>query len=90
MCPEQDRGAIRVRRALIVGEMRKGRPVVYQEPLARCRSCGEVIAPSRMLERVMALLGSEADAYRRVLTRYCAPCRALVGRQDGAGGERGT
>lgn len=79
VCPERERGAIRVRRMLDLGELRQGRRVVYREPVARCVACGEVIAPSRMLERVMALLGSEAETYRRVLTRYCARCRAAPG-----------
>lgn len=79
VCPERERGAIQVCRTLHLGELRKGKRELYREPVARCVACGEAIAPSRMLERVVSLLGSEGESYRRVLTQYCSTCRALSG-----------
>ncbi|MDR5694794.1 MAG: 4Fe-4S binding protein [Armatimonadota bacterium] len=77
VCPEGERGAIRLRRGFDQKRLQEGKAVVYREAVARCVACGAPIAPNRMLERVMALLGSEDPSLQTVLTRYCTSCRSF-------------
>lgn len=78
-CPEVERGAIRVHQAVDVAELLRGMRGVYREELVRCSACGAPVAPRRMLERVMGLLGEEGRAWEGILSRYCSGCRALRG-----------
>lgn len=86
-CPEVERGAIRVRGAVDVAELRRGVRIVYREEVVRCVACGAPVAPRRMLERVLDLLGEEGRTWEGVLSRYCSDCRALRGTADGSESE---
>lgn len=79
VCPEVNRGAIAVERAVDLGRLRQGRVTFYREPVVRCARCGAPIAPDRLVNRVLGLLGAEYSALFPVLTRYCNSCRGLVG-----------
>jgi ferredoxin len=85
VCPEVGRGAVGVRRAVDVGELRRGTRTVYREDVVRCVVCGAPVAPRRMVQRVVDLLGEEGRVWEGVLSRYCAGCRAIRGSQDGTG-----
>lgn len=82
-CPERARGAINVRRATVWKALREGEREVYRDRIARCIACGAPIAPDRMLDRVMTLLGNESHPLRQILTGYCSSCRILAGHRDG-------
>ncbi len=79
VCPEQTRGAIRVHRMISWEQLLAGPRVLAQDRVTRCVRCGASIAPARMVDRVMALLGNESPGLRENLAQYCASCRFIAG-----------
>ncbi len=74
-CPELAQGAITLRRKLDVERLKRGRNPLYRVGIARCTSCGALIASSKMVERVGELLGEEHASVMPILARYCPECR---------------
>lgn len=77
-CPEVERGAIRLKKAVDLASLGQGRILVYREETPRCVVCGAPIAPNKLLKRVEALLGSEYAATINRFQRYCPACRGVA------------
>ncbi len=77
-CPEVERGAIRLKKAVDLAYLGQGRTLVYREETLRCIVCGTPIAPGKLLKRVEALLGTEYAATINRFQRYCPACRGVA------------
>ncbi len=77
-CPEVERGAIGLKKAVDLAYLGQGRTLVYREETPRCIVCGTPIAPGKLLKRVEALLGSEYAATINRFQRYCPACRSVA------------
>lgn len=73
-CPEAANGAIRLTPTVDTSALRVGPAVAWRGTVARCESCGDVVAPVALLERIGALIG---DAARPAVSRQCLACRGI-------------
>lgn len=82
-CPEGSAAALWVERTTDLDALARGRTVLVAETLVRCRSCGNPIAPRRLLGRIRELLAGEEQGEQllRILGERCTHCRgsALAG-----------
>jgi ferredoxin len=74
-CPEREFDAIAIRHSFDVEELSLGRRVVYTGATSACEVCGNPIAPTAMLDRISAMLGSEHAGTTNLITRRCLKCR---------------
>jgi len=71
ICPE---GVLRVERGVDLGSLGRGAEPLKRSALARCRRCGEPVAPTAMLDRLRPLLDPAVLASTEGL---CQRCRGL-------------
>jgi ferredoxin len=71
ICPE---GVLSIERGVDLGELGGPRDTLKRSAIARCRRCGEPVAPSAMLQRLRPLLD---HAVLAVTEDLCQRCRAL-------------
>ncbi len=71
-CPERVLG---VSRATALGPLAAGRQGLHRSAEARCETCGGIVAPRAMLDRVLALLGDDPAA--ALIARRCPACRGV-------------
>lgn len=78
-CPENEYGAIKVERAVVVG-LSPAREIIFSDTEATCKVCGKAIAPNAMLRKVEQLLlqdDGDFDAIVDRVKRHCTSCRIL-------------
>jgi ferredoxin len=71
ICPE---GVLEIERGVELGELGAAPESLKRSPIARCRRCGEPVAPSAMLDRLRPLLDPAVLATTEGL---CQRCRGL-------------
>jgi ferredoxin len=74
-CPQVTAQTLRLRRVTDMDVLGRGRMVLRQDELARCESCGAVIASRALLQHVGAQLGESSQALSTALNQYCPSCR---------------
>ena len=74
-CPEIERSAISMSTGFDLADWERGRREMRRDSVPKCESCGKPVAPSAMLERITAMLGSEHAATATILRTRCLDCR---------------
>ncbi|MBI2856013.1 MAG: 4Fe-4S binding protein [Chloroflexi bacterium] len=77
VCPEGAEEAIQMEHLTQLARLREGRATVYRDSQPRCDSCGNPVATTTMLARVLALLGEEDTPLAHRISRRCLSCRSL-------------
>jgi ferredoxin len=75
VCPERTRRAITAVATTDFDALTRGRSIVFRGGCTTCVSCGTMIAPSPMIDRLASLLGQGQAGTIQVLSRYCIDCR---------------
>ena len=75
VCPEIERGAISMSTGFDLADWARGRREMRRDSVPQCEGCGKPVAPSAMLERITAMLGSEHAATATILRTRCLDCR---------------
>ncbi|MBI4338447.1 MAG: 4Fe-4S binding protein [Chloroflexi bacterium] len=78
VCPERERGAIAVRRAVDLRALREGRQVRIADQPVRCAICGKSFVTQRMVRRVQAELERMGRHVPDAVLRCCPDCRVTV------------
>lgn len=74
-CPEAEREALRVRAAVDLQRLARGRTVLYRDETLRCQACGGPIAPAGLLARLEQVLGEGYGPLMATISRSCPSCR---------------
>ncbi len=77
-CPEKD--TISVTGTTDLSAILMGRVTVKEGEIARCKECGQPIAPTAMLDKIQSKLAEthKSEKLVKVLTELCVDCRASV------------
>lgn len=78
-CPEKD--TISVNGTADLSAILMGRVTLKEERIARCKKCGQSIAPTAMLDKIQSKLADthKSEELIKVLTELCVDCRSSSG-----------
>ena len=77
-CPEKEHGAITVKGRVDAHLLTAGVQTLNEGTILSCETCGKPIAPSKMMDRIGDILGSDFTGTMGYLTRRCIDCRGLA------------